>query len=214
MLQDVIGLYRDGKIKAFDPLKVFEAAEVSQAFRHFSGKNRMGKIAVSFENDASMISVRVSLFLPLPLPLPLLLLYCPSNTVLQILPTKYSCVFSPTKTYLLAGCLGGIGRSITKWMMTRGAKKFAMIGRSGLDKEPARRLVKDIQDSGADVHVTRGDVSDATVVDEAVAAIEGEIGGVVQAAMGLDVCLTALLSPFLLRPSLVSSSSVSQLYQI
>lgn len=72
-------------------------------------------------------------------------------------------------------------------MMTRGAKKFAMIGRSGLDKEPARRLVKDLEDAGAYVQVTRGDVSEVAVVVEAVAAIEGEIGGVVQAAMGLDV---------------------------
>lgn len=50
-------LYREGKIQAFDPLKVFEAAEISQAFRHFSGKNRMGKIAISFENDASVVKV-------------------------------------------------------------------------------------------------------------------------------------------------------------
>ena len=71
-------------------------------------------------------------------------------------------------------------------MMTRGAKKFAMVGRSGLDKEPARRLVKDLEDAGAYIRVTRGDVSEVTVVVEAVAAIEGEIGGV-QAAMGLDV---------------------------
>lgn len=48
-----MGLYRDGRIKAFDPLKVFDASEISQAFRHFSSKNRTGKIAVSFENDDS-----------------------------------------------------------------------------------------------------------------------------------------------------------------
>jgi len=59
-----MGLYRDGKIKAFDPLRVFDAANVSQAFRHFSGKNRMGKIAISFEDDESMIKV----CLPIPLP--------------------------------------------------------------------------------------------------------------------------------------------------
>lgn len=171
-------LYRDGKIKAFDPLQVFGAAEISEAFRHFSGKNRMGKIAISYEDDASMVKVCEIL----------LVHHCLSNTILQILPTKYDCVFSPTKTYLMSGCLGGIGRSITKWMRTRGAKKFAMIGRSGLDKEPARRLVNDLEDAGAYVHVTRGDVGDIKVVEEAVAAIEGEIGGVVQAAMGLDVC--------------------------
>ena len=72
MLQDVIGLYRDGKIKAFDPLKVFEAAEVSQAFRYFFGKNRIGKIAISFENDASMVKVR-GFSVPAPAPTPTLL---------------------------------------------------------------------------------------------------------------------------------------------
>ena len=181
-------LYRDGKIKAFDPLKVFGAAEISEAFKYFSGKNRMGKIAISFEDDTSMVKVRDFL----------LVHHCPSNTILQILPTKYDCVFSPTKTYLMSGCLGGIGRSITKWMMTRGAKKFAMIGRSGLDKDPARRLVKDLEDAGAYIHVTRGDVGDFKVIEEAVAAIEGEIGGVVQAAMGLDVCLLSFSVPFAL----------------
>ena len=50
-------LYRDSKIKAFDPLKVFGASDISQAFRHFSGKNRMGKIAISFEDDQSMVKV-------------------------------------------------------------------------------------------------------------------------------------------------------------
>lgn len=85
-----------------------------------------------------------------------------------------------------------------------------MIGRSGLDKEPARRLVKDLEDAGAEVHVTRGDVGDASVVEEAVAAIEGEIGGVVQAAMGLDVffILFSLSFPFYpLSPFLSSSFS-------
>jgi len=128
-----------------------------------------------------------------------------------MLPTKYDCVFSPTKTYLLSGCLGGIGRSITKWMMERGAKKFAMIGRSGLDREPAQRLVKDLEAAGADVGVTRGDVGDASIVEKAVAAIEGEIGGVVQAAMGLDVCFLILPSvcPFPpVFPTLLSTPAI------
>ena len=55
-----MALYRSGKIKAFDPLRVFDASEISQAFRYFSTKNRMGKIAISFENDDSMINVSPS----------------------------------------------------------------------------------------------------------------------------------------------------------
>ena len=121
---------------------------------------------------------------------------------------EYNSVFSATKTYLLSGCLGGIGRSITKWMMKRGAKKFAMIGRSGLDKEPARRLVRELQEAGADVQVARGDVSDASVVEKAVAAIEGEIGGVVQAAMGLDVDSTQFFSSVIVLTSLTTGSNL------
>lgn len=52
-----MSLYRRGQIKAFNPLKVFDASEISQAFRHFSSKNRMGKIAISFEREESLVKV-------------------------------------------------------------------------------------------------------------------------------------------------------------
>ena len=154
-----MALYRDGSIKVFNPLKIYDASDIADAFRHFSSKNRMGKIAISFENDASLV---------------------------RVLPAKYNTIFFAEKTYVLSGCLGGIGRSISKWMMKQGARKFAFIGRSGLDKEPARRLVKDLEEAGADVIVTRGDVSSSAVVQCCVDSVSGPIGGVVQAAMGLD----------------------------
>lgn len=160
-------LYRHGCIKAFNPLKVFDASDITDAFRHFSAKNRIGKLAISFENDASLVSV---------------------------LPTKYDTKFCPEKTYVLSGCLGGIGRSISKWMMKQGARKFAFIGRSGLEKEPARRLVKDLEEAGAEVVVTRGDVSSVAVVQSCVYSISGPIGGVIQAAMGLDEAIWTSMS--------------------
>ena len=106
----------------------------------------------------------------------------------QVLPTKYDMKFHAHKTYLLSGCLGGIGRSITKYMMQQGAKKFVFIGRSGLDKEAARQLVKDMEIHGASVKVFRGDVGNFEDVKNCVDAVSGLIGGVVQAAMGLDAC--------------------------
>ena len=162
-----MSLYRDGSIKAFDPLRIFDASEVSDPFRYFSSKNRMGKIAISFENDKSLV---------------------------RVLPTKYDTKFHAEKTYVLSGCLGGIGRSISKWMMKQGARKFAFIGRSGLDKEPARRLVKDLEEAGAIVIITRGDVSNTAVVQSCVDSIHGPIGGVVQAAMGLDEAIWTSMS--------------------
>ncbi|EKD17799.1 lovastatin nonaketide synthase [Drepanopeziza brunnea f. sp. 'multigermtubi' MB_m1] len=40
-------------------------------------------------------------------------------------------------TYLMVGCLGGLGRSLTTRMMERGATSFAFISRSGADKPEA-----------------------------------------------------------------------------
>ena len=105
---------------------------------------------------------------------------------------KFKTIFSPEKTYFLVGCLGGLGRSIAKWMASRGAKKFMFLGRSGLDRLPAQRLVEDLKGAGAEVAVERGDVTDFTAVNNAVDKIVGSIGGVVQAAMGLDVSATMI----------------------
>ena len=87
----------------------------------------------------------------------------------------------------MIGCLGGLGRSISKWMIKQGARKFVFLGRSGLDKIPSRKLVEDLEQSGATVQVVRGDVGKYTDVQTCVEIIDGDIGGVVQAAMGLDV---------------------------
>jgi hypothetical protein len=74
-------------------------------------------------------------------------------------------------------------------MIKRGTKKFVFVGRSGTDRKPARMLVDDLQASGAEVGVARGDVGVYDDVQKAVEMIKGPIGGVVQAAMGLDEAL-------------------------
>ena len=71
-------------------------------------------------------------------------------------------------------------------MLQRGARKFLFMGRSGLDREPARKLVEELTSSGAEVEVVRGDVTCAEDVEKTVKASKTPIGGVVQAAMGLD----------------------------
>lgn len=61
------------------------------------------------------------------------------------------------------------------------------MGRSWTDRAPARRLVEDLEVSGAQVTVVRGEVINFKDVERAVACIHGSVGGVIQAAMGLNV---------------------------
>ncbi|KAL9107955.1 MAG: hypothetical protein Q9187_008355 [Circinaria calcarea] len=162
LLKRTIELLRTNKIRAISPLKVFSAAEVGQAFRYFSLGTRIGKVAVSFEEP---------------------------DTHIQVVPAKYQSTLDPEKAYLLIGCLGGLGRSLSRWMLERGARKFVFIGRSGIDKMAANYLVKDLQQAGADVIVIRGDVTNYPDVERAIAEIARPIGGVVHAAMGIHVAL-------------------------
>lgn len=160
LLAEVLRLYREKKIMKIEPLEVFDISNITQALRRFSSRNRMGKLAINLENQKS---------------------------VLRVQPFKYNTEFSSEKSYVMVGCLGGLGRSLSKWMMARGARKFVFLGRSGLDKEPARRLIEDLDQNGADCKVVRGDVCSAGDVQRVLDQVDGLVGGVIQAAMGLNV---------------------------
>ncbi|KAI0116548.1 putative polyketide synthase [Nemania sp. FL0031] len=169
LLADVFRQYRLGYIRP-PPITSFAAADVGKAYRFFSSEARIGKIVLSFEEEDSMI---------------------------PIAPSRYLTLFSSQKVYLLVGCLGGLGRSLTRWMFARGARNFVFLGRSGCDQRSARELVSRLTDMGANVQVIRGDVVKRSDVDRAVAACLGTeraLGGVVQAAMGLQEALFVQMS--------------------
>ncbi|KFA78796.1 hypothetical protein S40288_10146 [Stachybotrys chartarum IBT 40288] len=154
-LREALDLYRSGQIK-LGPIVIYDASDISSAFRAFSAKDRVGKIVVSLEDGNS-----------------------------QVLST----VLSPDKIYLLVGCLGGLGRSLSRWMLQQGACHFAFMGRTGADRPAARSLIEHLERNGASVLVVTGDVSEATDVRKAVLACLAtgrSIGGVVQAALGLS----------------------------
>lgn len=74
-------------------------------------------------------------------------------------------------------------------MMSRGARNFLFMGRSGADRPAAKRLVEELARAGAKVKVVRGDVCNADATAAAVRETDKTIGGVIQAAMTLKVGL-------------------------
>ncbi|KKP02218.1 KR domain-containing protein [Trichoderma harzianum] len=113
--------------------------------------------------------------------------YQASVTPIQTLPTRTKLQFNADSTYLLVGCLGGLGRSLTSWMMESGARRFTFLSRSGADQPSAAKLVADLEAAGAIVQVVRGDATSRDDVVRAVNGIPAEnpIKGVVHAAMVL-----------------------------
>ncbi|OJJ74373.1 hypothetical protein ASPBRDRAFT_193095 [Aspergillus brasiliensis CBS 101740] len=167
LLTESLNLVRSGICEPCFPVKTFEASDITDAFRHFSLGTRVGKVTVSFQNP---------------------------NTKIKVVPKKHETAFSAQKCYLMIGGLGGLGRSISKWMISCGARRLLFLSRSGIDKPEAKDTVEDLQAQGAHVTVIRGDVCRYEDVERAVNAADCPIGGVIQAAMALDEALWSNMS--------------------
>ncbi len=89
---------------------------------------------------------------------------------------------------MLAGGLGGLGRSIAQWMVDRGAKSIILLSRSGAQKPEAIQAVDEMAAEGVTVTVFACDVADRSrleaVIEECTKTLP-PIRGVIQAAMNL-----------------------------
>jgi len=171
ILARTVELFREGSIAAPQPVTVKNITELDDAVASFTGSFTAGKTLVEYKE---------------------------SEGCLNLLPHKPQLRLKPDATYLLVGCLGGLGRSLTSWMMKRGARRFAFLSRSGADATSAAILVRAIEAAGVDVSVIRGDVTRAVDVERAVQSIPSEypVAGVVHAAMVLRVCISCVNSRY------------------
>ncbi|KAI0402748.1 polyketide synthase-like protein [Xylaria palmicola] len=160
LVRDILEMYRSGEIRVA-PITKFDISEIAEAYRYFSSKERIGKVVISLENP---------------------------NSLLTVTPSKFQTILDSEKVYLLVGALGGLGRSLTQWMMSRGARRFVFLQRSGCEKPGAQEFVDDLRQAGAQLTVVKGDVTNFNDVAASIKACKdlgGPLGGVVQAAMGL-----------------------------
>ena len=77
--------------------------ETFKALRYFASTSHSDKVAVSFEDASTPIRV-----------------FC----------SKYETLLHAKKCYLMVGCLGGLGRALSEWMMSRGAQIIIFLSRS------------------------------------------------------------------------------------
>ncbi|KAJ8116655.1 hypothetical protein ONZ43_g4395 [Nemania bipapillata] len=160
LLEEALSLYRNGRTASFKDIELMSIAELDERVACFNDDIGSCKTVITYEQP---------------------------STLIKLLPRAPEAKLRADGTYLLVGCLGGLGRSLTAWMMKRGAKNFCFLSRSGADSKGAALLVKDLKAAGASVHIVRGDVSVRQDVERAVASVGSDlpICGVVHAAMVL-----------------------------
>ncbi|KAJ2984539.1 hypothetical protein NUW58_g6007 [Xylaria curta] len=132
LLQQTMDLTRDGSIRAPRPLRIYDVDSVEDAFRHLASGKNTGRILIRVD---------------------------PSTNVQKLLTKRRTWTFDENATYLVAGGLGGIGRSILRWMVTRGAKYLLVPTRSGVASAAASEAVRELSDQNIVVSTPKCDVS-------------------------------------------------------
>ncbi|KAL5371652.1 hypothetical protein DPSP01_014110 [Paraphaeosphaeria sporulosa] len=159
-LQSLVTLYQQGSITAVGPLSTFPIADIQKAVSSLKDTFTSGRTVIEYKAG---------------------------ETEFALLPVRPTVSFSSEASYLLVGCLGGLGRSLTTWMTKHGARRFVFLSRSGADAKAASLLVQSLEEAGNDVLIVRGDASSREDVERAVASVDPQypIRGVIHAAMVL-----------------------------
>ncbi|KAK4240609.1 reducing polyketide synthase DEP5 [Achaetomium macrosporum] len=163
LLPTIVGMWRSQGAVTPGPVQTVHLADLDKAVAGWSDAFGAAKPVITYEPSAD------------------------AEKMIQVVPARPRLRFSPESTYLLVGCLGGLGRSLTSWMMESGARRFTFLSRSGADSPSAAKLVRDMERAGAVVQVVRGDATSRADVERAVRGVPAEhpIRGVVHAAMVL-----------------------------
>ena len=78
--------------------------------------------------------------------------------VQTILDTKPAYYFDPNATYIIAGGLGGLGRSVARWMARRRAMNLILLSRYGPRNDVAFDLIHELTTQGVHVEAPACDV--------------------------------------------------------
>lgn len=80
-----------------------------------------------------------------------------------------SFMFDANASYVVAGGLGGLGRSISRWMADRGARNLILLSRSGPRNETAITFRKELEDRGVTVVTPACDITGLSSLELALA---------------------------------------------
>ena len=158
----MIELWQQGHVQAIHPMTIFQASEIEQSFRHLQQGNHIGKAVVVFPEDSSKVPS------------------VPQSKVLTL---------DPEASYLLTGGLGGIGRSITTWMVEHGARQLVFLSRSAGQSDTDKAFFVELESMDCSVNAVAGKVQEMNDVKKAILQAAKPIKGVIHLAMVLRVCI-------------------------
>ncbi|RDA85038.1 hypothetical protein CP532_4577 [Ophiocordyceps camponoti-leonardi (nom. inval.)] len=159
LISQFLSFFSEGHIKPVQPIHQFSAQNIAEAVRFMRSGDHIGKIVITIpENPTEIPCTRLADTSPL---------------------------LSGTKSYLLVGGLGGLGKGVTRWLVERGARSFCFLSRSAGTSEGDRAFFRELEEQGCRVTAVVGSVANMADVQRAVEAAPTPIAGVLQLSMVL-----------------------------
>lgn len=163
LLTAVMDLAQSRKIFVPKPLRIFDASQIEEVFRFMQTGKHTGKCVVQF-GERDMVRVTP--------------------------PRKPAPIFDSSATYLIAGGLGGIGRSIAKWMAQNEARYLVLLSRRKTYSDGVLEFLHRLRAKGVKVLTPPCDVTNDKEVKSVLEMCRKElppIKGCIQASMVLKV---------------------------
>jgi phthiocerol/phenolphthiocerol synthesis type-I polyketide synthase C len=160
LLRELMTLVADGALKPL-PHRSFPIERASEAFRTMQQSRQIGKLVLTMEGVPGR----------------------------ALVPGKADLLIREDGTYLVTGGLTGFGLATAKWLVKKGARHVALLGRRGAATPEASDGIAEMTAAGAKISVFAADVTDESRMAEVIAEIKRDlppIRGVVHAAMVLD----------------------------
>lgn len=153
-------MFQVGQVTPIRPLFKYGPEDVTEAFRYLQNGEHIGKIILEIpQKDSTISGVRSAPKLAL----------------------------DPNASYILAGGLGGLGRSIATWMVEHGARSLVFLSRSAGRSGSDQAFFTELQSMGCKVGAVVGMTQIMEDVQKAVMSAPNPIKGVIQLAMVLRV---------------------------
>lgn len=166
LMRELAALIADETLRPL-PYRAFEAGRISEAFRLMQQSGHIGKIVVTPPQAREVVAAK----------------------------TARPMRVDGKGWHVITGGTSGFGLATAAWLADRGAKRLALLSRSGRAAGDAQTEIEALQARGIEVKACACDVTDAKALGTLLAKLRRThpIKGIVHAAMVLDDALIANL---------------------
>lgn len=160
LMSSVGKMLQYGKIRPIAPVSAFPISDIATVFKKMQTSTPPGKMVVVPHTG---------------------------DIVMATPPKNIKALLKPDATYVLIGGTGGLGRSMARWMVSRGARNIVLVSRGASVTGKVKELTDDMSKLGASIIVKKCDVVSRADVDNLIASLVDlpPIRGIVHGTMVL-----------------------------